>query len=196
MPIGVPRVPFLIPGEEEACWVDIYNRLYRQRFLFLGQEVDSIISNQLIGLMVFLSIEDCTKDQYLYINSPGGSIVSGFGIYDTMQAVGPDFHTVAVGLAASMASVLLAGGHFTKRLAYPHAAIMIHQPAVWYFIDQADECDLDMEILEDLRDMVVDVYAQRTGKARSVIDEDIERDFYMSANEALAYGIIDSVVVE
>ncbi|KAL1134179.1 hypothetical protein V6Z11_A12G088700 [Gossypium hirsutum] len=129
MPIGVPKVPFRNPGEEDAVWVDVYNRLYRERLLFLGQEVDSEISNQLIGLMVYLSIENDTKDLYLFINSPGGWVIPGVAIYDTMQFVQPDVHTICMGLAASMGSFLLAGGEITKRLAFPHARVMIHQPA-------------------------------------------------------------------
>nr|UEN67251.1 clp protease proteolytic subunit [Sophora prazeri] len=122
MPIGVPKVPFRIPGEEDASWVDILiNRLYRERLLFLGQEVDSEISNQLIGLMVYLSIEDDNQDLYLFINSPGGWVIPGIAIYDTMQFVQPDVQTVCMGLAASMGSFILAGGEITKRLAFPHA---------------------------------------------------------------------------
>nr|UVY96443.1 clpP-like protease [Rehderodendron indochinense] len=120
MPIGVPKVPFRGPGEEDASWVDV-NRLYRERLLFLGQEVDSEISNQLIGLMVYLSIEDDTKDLYLFINSPGGWVIPGVAIYDTMQFVQPDVHTICMGLAASMGSFILVGGEITKRLAFPHA---------------------------------------------------------------------------
>nr|YP_010721628.1 ATP-dependent Clp protease proteolytic subunit [Stachytarpheta jamaicensis]WDS80523.1 ATP-dependent Clp protease proteolytic subunit [Stachytarpheta jamaicensis] len=122
MPIGVPKVPFRSPGEEDASWVDVYNRLYRERLLFLGQEVDSEISNQLIGLMVYLSIEDDTKDLYLFINSPGGWVIPGVAIYDTMQFVRPEVHTICMGLAASMGSFILVGGEITKRLAFPHAA--------------------------------------------------------------------------
>nr|YP_009924569.1 caseinolytic mitochondrial matrix peptidase proteolytic subunit [Styrax dasyanthus]QNH68338.1 caseinolytic mitochondrial matrix peptidase proteolytic subunit [Styrax dasyanthus] len=108
MPIGVPKVPFRSPGEEDASWVDVYliNRLYRERLLFLGQEVDSEISNQLIGLMVYLSIEDDTKDLYLFINSPGGWVIPGVAIYDTIQFVQPDVHTICMGLAASMGSFI------------------------------------------------------------------------------------------
>nr|YP_009924482.1 clp protease proteolytic subunit [Styrax faberi]QNH68238.1 clp protease proteolytic subunit [Styrax faberi] len=119
MPIGVPKVPFRSPGEEDASWVDVY-RLYRERLLFLGQEVDSEISNQLIGLMVYLSIEDDTKDLYLFINSPGGWVIPGVAIYDTIQFVQPDVHTICMGLAASMGSFILVGGEITKRLAFPH----------------------------------------------------------------------------
>nr|YP_010847323.1 clp protease proteolytic subunit [Marsdenia tinctoria]WEV91623.1 clp protease proteolytic subunit [Marsdenia tinctoria] len=196
MPIGVPKVPFRNPGEEDASWVDVYNRLYRERFLFLGQVVDSEISNQLIGLMVYLSIEDGTKDQYLFINSPGGWVIPGMAIYDTMQFVQPDVHTVGMGLAASMGSFILAGGAITKRLAFPHARVMMHQPASLFYDANARETILEVEELLKLRETLTRVYAQRTGKPLWVVSEDMERDVFMSATEAQAYGIVDLVAVE
>nr|YP_010462781.1 ATP-dependent Clp protease proteolytic subunit [Primulina pengii]UUJ36580.1 ATP-dependent Clp protease proteolytic subunit [Primulina pengii] len=196
MPIGVPKVPFRIPGEEDASWVDIYNRLYRERLLFLGQDVNSEISNQLIGLMVYLSIEDDTKDLYLFINSPGGWVIAGLAIYDTMQFVRPEVHTVCMGLAASMGSFLLAAGELTKRLAFPHARVMIHQPAASFYEAQTGEFILEAEELLKIRETITRVYAQRTGKPLWVVSEDLERDVFMSATEAQAYGIIDLVAVE
>ena len=121
MPVGVPKVPYLMPGDDEASWVDLYHRLYEERLLFLGQEVNSEIANQLVGLMVYLSLEDKTKDLYLFINSPGGGVISGIAIFDIMQVVEAEVQTVCVGLAASMGSLLLVGGEITKRLAFPHA---------------------------------------------------------------------------
>lgn len=121
MPIGVPKVPFKLPEDDEASWVDLYNRLYQERLLFLGQEVNSEISNQLVGLMIYLSLEDKSRDLYLFINSPGGEVISGMGIFDIMQIVEADVQTVCLGLAASMGSLLLVGGEITKRLAFPHA---------------------------------------------------------------------------
>ena len=121
MPIGVPKVPFRLPEDDDASWVDLYNRLFQERLLFLGQEVNSEISNQLVGLMVYLSLEDKNKDLYLFINSPGGEVISGMAIFDIMQLVEAEVHTVCVGLAASMGSLLLVGGEFTKRLEFPHA---------------------------------------------------------------------------
>lgn len=121
MPVGVPKVPFLLPGDDDASWIDLYNRLFQERLLFLGQEVNSEISNQIVGLMVYLSLEDKTKDLYLFINSPGGGVISGMAIFDTMQFVEAEVQTVCVGLAASMGSLLLVGGVITQRLAFPHA---------------------------------------------------------------------------
>nr|QXE45709.1 ATP-dependent clp protease proteolytic subunit [Glischrocaryon aureum] len=195
MPIGVPKVPFRIPGEEDATWVDV-NRLYRERLLFLGQEVDSEVSNQLIGLMIYLTIEDETKDLYLFINSPGGWVVPGLAIYDTMRFVRPDVHTICMGLAASMGSFLLVGGEITKRLAFPHARVMIHQPASSFYETQTGEFILEAEELLNLREAITRVYVQRTGKPFWVVSEDLERDVFMSATEAQAHGLIDLVGVE
>nr|QHB75989.1 ATP-dependent Clp protease proteolytic subunit [Cucumis melo subsp. melo] len=197
MPIGVPKVPFRSPGEEDASWVDV-NRLYRERLLFLGQEVDSEISNQLIGLMVYLSIEDDTKDLYLFINSPGGWVIPGIAIYDTMQFVQPDVQTICMGLAASMGSFILVGGEITKRLAFPHARrrVMIHQPASSFYEAQTGEFILEAEELLKLRETITRVYVQRTGKPLWVVSEDMERDVFMSATEAQAHGIVDLVAVE
>nr|YP_009992892.1 ATP-dependent Clp protease proteolytic subunit [Gentiana delavayi]QNO34076.1 ATP-dependent Clp protease proteolytic subunit [Gentiana delavayi] len=198
MPIGVPKVPFRSPGEGDASWVDL-NRLYRERLLFLGQAVDSEISNQLIGLMIYLSIEDDNKDLYLFINSPGGWIIPGVAIYDTMQFVRPDVHTICMGLAASMGSFILVGGEITKRLAFPHATIirvMIHQPASSFYEAQTGEFILEVEELLKLRETITRVYGQKTGKSLWVVSEDMERDVFMSATEAQAYGIVDLVAVK
>nr|QGW42719.1 clp protease proteolytic subunit [Gastrodia elata] len=191
MPIGVPRVPFRIPGEEDAAWV---NRLYRERLLFLGQEIDSDISNQIVGLMVYLSIEDEIKDIYLFINSPGGWVIPGIAIYDTMQFISPDIHTICIGLAASMGSLVLVGGEITKRLAFPR--VMIHQPVSSFYEAQAGDFIMEAEEILKLRETLTRVYVQRTGKPLWVISEDMERDVFMSATEARDYGIVDLVAIE
>nr|YP_009590435.1 clp protease proteolytic subunit [Rhodiola rosea]YP_009937185.1 clp protease proteolytic subunit [Rhodiola crenulata]YP_009989239.1 clp protease proteolytic subunit [Rhodiola sacra]YP_009989323.1 clp protease proteolytic subunit [Rhodiola kirilowii]YP_010267545.1 clp protease proteolytic subunit [Rhodiola bupleuroides]YP_010267630.1 clp protease proteolytic subunit [Rhodiola calliantha]YP_010267715.1 clp protease proteolytic subunit [Rhodiola henryi]YP_010267800.1 clp protease proteolytic len=194
MPIGVPKVPFRSPGEEDASWVDI-NRLYRERLLFLGQEVDNELSNQLIGLMVYLTIEDRNRELYVFINSPGGWVIPGIAVYDTMQFVPPDVHTICMGLAASMGSFVLVGGEITKRLAFPHARVMIHQPASSFYESQTGEFILEAEELLNLRETITMVYVQRTGKSFWVVSEDMERDVFMSATEAQAHGIVDLVAV-
>nr|YP_009450056.1 clp protease proteolytic subunit [Burmannia cryptopetala]ANK36253.1 clp protease proteolytic subunit [Burmannia cryptopetala] len=195
MPVGVPKVPFRSPGEEDAVWVDV-NRLYRERILFLGQEVDGEISNQLVGLMVYLTIEDNTKDLYLFINSPGGWVIPGVALYDIMQFVPQDVHTICMGLAASMGSFILVGGEITKRLAFPHARVMIHQPSSSFYEAKTGEFLLEAEELLTIRETLTKVYAQRTGNPLSVVSEDMERDVFMSATEAQAYGIVDLVAVE
>nr|YP_009989407.1 clp protease proteolytic subunit [Rhodiola sexifolia]YP_010267885.1 clp protease proteolytic subunit [Rhodiola liciae]YP_010268140.1 clp protease proteolytic subunit [Rhodiola sinuata]YP_010268225.1 clp protease proteolytic subunit [Rhodiola stapfii]YP_010268310.1 clp protease proteolytic subunit [Rhodiola wallichiana]YP_011026798.1 Clp protease proteolytic subunit [Rhodiola chrysanthemifolia]QHH23227.1 clp protease proteolytic subunit [Rhodiola hobsonii]QHH23312.1 clp protease proteolyti len=194
MPIGVPKVPFRSPGEEDASWVDI-NRLYRERLLFLGQEVDNELSNQLIGLMVYLTIEDRNRELYVFINSPGGWVIPGIAVYDTMQFVPPDVHTICMGLAASMGSFVLVGGEITKRLAFPHARVMMHQPASSFYESQTGEFILEAEELLNLRETITMVYVQRTGKSFWVVSEDMERDVFMSATEAQAHGIVDLVAV-
>nr|YP_009177890.1 clp protease proteolytic subunit [Brassica juncea]YP_009564600.1 ATP-dependent Clp protease proteolytic subunit [Brassica oleracea]AKM97942.1 ClpP [Brassica oleracea var. capitata]ASY93386.1 ClpP [Brassica rapa]ASY93473.1 ClpP [Brassica rapa subsp. chinensis]ASY94082.1 ClpP [Brassica oleracea var. botrytis]ASY94169.1 ClpP [Brassica oleracea var. gongylodes]ASY94256.1 ClpP [Brassica oleracea var. italica]ASY94778.1 ClpP [Brassica juncea subsp. integrifolia] len=205
MPIGVPKVPFRSPGEGDTSWVDILiNRLYRERLFFLGQEVDTEISNQLISLMIYLSIEKDTKDLYLFINSPGGWVISGMAIYDTMQFVRPDVQTICMGLAASIASFILVGGEITKRIAFPHAKklfyyiirVMIHQPASSFYEAQTGEVILEAEELLKLRETITRVYVQRTGKPIWVVSEDMERDVFMSATEAQAHGIVDLVAVQ
>nr|QXO02936.1 clpP-like protease [Cheirostylis thailandica] len=196
MPVGIPKVPFRIPGEEDASWVDVYNRLHRERLLFLGQEVDSEISNYLVGIMVYLSIEDDTRDIFLFINSPGGWVISGISIYDTMQFVSPDVHTIGMGLAASMGSFILVGGEITKRLAFPHARVMIHQPACSFSDEYTGEFIMESGELLKLREIITKVYVKRTGKSLWVISEDLERDVFMSATEAQAHGIVDLVGVE
>nr|YP_010600469.1 clp protease proteolytic subunit [Pilea sinocrassifolia]WAL06566.1 clp protease proteolytic subunit [Pilea sinocrassifolia]WAL06652.1 clp protease proteolytic subunit [Pilea sinocrassifolia] len=196
MPIGVPQVTFQNPGDEEESWIDLLNRLYRERVIFLGQEVDTDASNQLIGLMVYLSVEDDTKDLYLFINSPGGSVIPGLAVYDTMQFVQPDIQTICVGLAASMGSFLLVGGEITKRIAFPHARVMIHQPSSSFYKTTLGNFILEVEELLKMRETLTKVYAQRTGKSLWVVSEDMERDAFMSATEAQAYGLIDLVAVE
>nr|ASJ64238.1 clp protease proteolytic subunit [Dontostemon micranthus] len=197
MPIGVPKVPFRSPGEGDTSWVDILiNRLYRERLFFLGQEVDTEISNQLISLMIYLSIEKDTKDLYLFINSPGGWVISGMAIYDTMQFVRPDVQTICMGLGASIASFILVGGAITKRIAFPHARVMIHQPASSFYEAQTGEFILEAEELLKIRETITRVYVQRTGKPIWVVSEDMERDVFMSATEAQAHGIVDLVAVQ
>nr|QCP68180.1 ATP-dependent Clp protease proteolytic subunit [Lanxangia paratsao-ko] len=193
MPVGVPKVPFRNPGEEDATWVEL-NRLYRERLLFLGQEVKEEISNTIVGLMVYLSIEDQTRDLYLFINSPGGWVISGIAIFDTMQFVTPEVHTICMGIAASMASFILVGGEITKRLAFPHAwRIMIHQPASSFYDGRSGDFFRETRQIVKLRETLTKVYVQRTGMPLWVVAQDMERDIFMSATEAQAHGIVDLV---
>nr|AGW98740.1 clp protease proteolytic subunit [Distimake quinquefolius] len=193
MPIGVPKVPFRLPGDETATWVDIYNRLYRERVIFLVQGIDSELGNQIVCLLIFLTIEDDTKDMFLYINSLGGDVISGMAIYDMMQTVRPDVNTLCIGLAASMGSFLLAGGVITGRAAFPHARVMIHQPRSSFFEGQTVEVVLEAKEALKLRERIAEIYAQRTGKPTSIISRDLDRDVFFSAKEAQLYGIIDHI---
>nr|YP_009109948.1 clp protease proteolytic subunit [Trifolium strictum]AIJ28414.1 clp protease proteolytic subunit [Trifolium strictum] len=193
MPVGIPKVAFQVPGDDDASWIDLYNRLYHERVLFLGQEINYEISNQLVGLMVYLSLEDKTKDLYLFINSPGGEVIPGMAIFDIMQAVESEVQTVCVGLAASMGSLLLVGGEITKRLAFPHARVMIHQPASSFFEAQTGECWLEADEILEIWDSIARIYARRTSLPLSQIFKDMARDNFMSAEEAQSYGIVDMV---
>nr|YP_010933263.1 proteolytic subunit 2 of clp protease [Streptofilum capillatum]WKT08544.1 proteolytic subunit 2 of clp protease [Streptofilum capillatum]WKT08643.1 proteolytic subunit 2 of clp protease [Streptofilum sp. BC4-VF8pt]WKT08742.1 proteolytic subunit 2 of clp protease [Streptofilum sp. ZNP2-VF4pt] len=192
MPIGVPKVPYRLPGEEDATWVDLYNRLYRERILFLGQNVDDETSNQLVAVMLFLNSENPTKEIYIYINSPGGSVMAGLALYDVMQYVSPDVITICMGMAASMASFVLAGGALGKRIALPHARIMIHQPSSGARGQAGDLLIEAGEILK-LRQMVTEAYVQRTNQPIEVVALDMDRDRFMSAQEAKDYGVVDQV---
>ncbi|NJL86703.1 MAG: ATP-dependent Clp protease proteolytic subunit, partial [Leptolyngbyaceae cyanobacterium SM1_1_3] len=128
MPIGTPKVPYRLPGSQYTQWIDIYTRLNQERILFLGQEVTDSLANSIVAAMLYLDSDDPSKPIYLYINSPGGSVTAGMAIYDTMQYIKSDVITICLGLAASMGAFLLAAGTKGKRLALPHARIMIHQP--------------------------------------------------------------------
>nr|YP_009367522.1 proteolytic subunit 2 of clp protease [Pseudoneochloris marina]ARK14474.1 proteolytic subunit 2 of clp protease [Pseudoneochloris marina] len=192
MPIGVPKVPYRFPGEEYAQWVDLYNRLYRERVLFLCQDLDDELANQLIGIMLYLNGEDKSKGIYVYINSPGGSVTCGVGVYDAMNYIKSDVTTICVGTAASMASFVLAGGTRGKRLALPHSRIMIHQPEGGSQ-GQASVVLSESEEVLRIRDEVAQIYAERTNQPLERISRDMNRDQFMSAREAKDYGIVDQI---
>ena len=190
MPIGVPKVPFRLPGEPSAQWVDLYNRLYRERVLFLCQDLDDELANQLIGIMLYLNAEEKLKDLYIYINSPGGSVTCGIAVYDIMNYINSDVTTLCVGTAASMASFILAGGTRGKRIAFPHSRIMIHQPEGGSQ-GQASEVLYESEEVIRIRRQVGKIYADRTVQSLSQISRDMDRDQFMSAHEAKEYGLVD-----
>ncbi|BAZ03799.1 ATP-dependent Clp protease proteolytic subunit [Calothrix sp. NIES-3974] len=195
MPIGVPKVPYRMPGEQYTQWVDIYNRLYRDRIIFLPRDVDDEIANQIVAVMLYLDSEEPGKDIFLYINSPGGMVTSGLMIYDTMQHIKSDVVTICVGLAASMGSFLLAGGTKGKRLALPHSRIMIHQPSGGTR-GQASDIEIEAREIIRIRHQLNSIYAQNTGQPLEKIEKDMDRDFFMSAQEAKEYGLIDKVIEE
>ncbi|HBK63350.1 MAG TPA: ATP-dependent Clp protease proteolytic subunit [Cyanobacteria bacterium UBA11149] len=195
MPIGVPKVPYQLPGSAYTDWIDIYNRLYRERIIFLGKDVDDEIANQIIAVMLYLDSEDNNKDIYLYINSPGGSVSSGMAIYDTMQHIKSDVVTICVGLAASMGSFLLAAGKKGKRMALPHSRIMIHQPSGGTR-GQATDIEIEAKEILRIRHQLNSIYAKNTGQPLAKIEKDMDRDFFMSAEEAKEYGLIDRVIEE
>lgn len=195
MPIGVPKVPYRLPGEQYTQWIDIYNRLYRERIIFLGKDVDDELANQIIAVMLYLDSEDPGKDIFLYINSPGGVVTSGMAIYDTMQHIKSDVVTICVGLAASMGSFLLAAGTKGKRLALPHSRIMIHQPSGGTR-GQATDIEIEAREILRIRRQLNQIYADKTGQPLAKIEKDMDRDFFLSAQEAMEYGLIDRVIEE
>lgn len=190
MPIGVPKVPFRLPGEPTAQWVDLYNRLYRERVLFLCQDLEDELANQLIGIMLYLNAEEKSKDLYIYINSPGGSVTCGIAVYDIVNYIDSDVTTLCVGTAASMASFILTGGSRGKRIAFPHSRIMIHQPEGGSQ-GQASEVISESEEVIRIRRQVGRIYSDRTGQSLSQISRDMDRDQFMSAREAKEYGLVD-----
>lgn len=195
MPIGVPKVPYKMPGGYDTQWINIYDRLYRERIIFLGRDVDDEIANQIIAVMLYLDSEDSGKDIILYINSPGGMVSAGMAIFDTMQHIKSDVVTICVGLAASMGSFLLAAGAKGKRLALPHSRIMIHQPSGGTR-GQATDIQIEAKEILRLRHELNNIYAKNTGKPIEKIEKDMDRDYFMSAEEAREYGLIDRVIEE
>ncbi len=195
MPIGVPKVPYRLPGSAYEQWISIYTRLSQERILFLGQEVTDGIANSLVASMLYLDSDDPTKPIYLYINSPGGSVTAGMAIFDTMQYIKCDVVTICVGLAASMGSFLLAAGTKGKRLALPHSRIMIHQPSGGAR-GQATDIEIEAKEILRIRHQLNGIYAKNTGNPIEKIEKDMDRDFFLSAQEAKEYGLIDSVIEE
>nr|AXB37428.1 Clp protease proteolytic subunit [Passiflora auriculata]AXB37474.1 Clp protease proteolytic subunit [Passiflora auriculata] len=239
MPLGIPLVPITFPLErdrtfpperdrddenESVVWIDLYDALYESKLLFLCRDIDTEVTNHLVALFMYLNGHETSTDFTLFINSPGGWVVSGMSIFNVMQAVTSDVRTICVGMAASMASFLLATGNSFKRFAFPHARIMIHQPHAHFSNDDYDDDyddddygdddygdvdygdDDDAAPMDDLESLLSEVnelavlqetiaciYAKKTGQPLETILEDLERDFYMSATEAQAYGIIDVV---
>jgi ATP-dependent Clp protease protease subunit len=194
MPIGVPSVPYRLPGSQYERWIDIYSRLSQERIIFLGQEVTDGLANRIVAFLLYLDAEDPSKPIYLYINSPGGSVTAGMAIYDTMQYIKCEVVTICVGLAASMGAFLLASGTSGKRLALPHARIMIHQPMGGTGRRQATDIDIEAKEILRIRHELNGIMAERSGQTIEKIAKDTDRDYYMSAAEAVEYGLIDKVI--
>jgi ATP-dependent Clp protease protease subunit len=194
-----PDMSVLIPmvieqsGRGERAY-DIYSRLLKDRILFIGTPIDDTVSNLIIAQLLFLQMEDPEKDINVYINSPGGNVTSGLAIYDTMQFLKPDVCTYCVGQASSMGALLLTAGAKGKRFALPHARIMIHQP--WGGV-QGAAADISIQAKEilRLREKLNGILAQHTGQPLERIEKDTDRDYFMSGDEAKAYGLIDEVIV-
>lgn len=174
---------------------DIYSRLLQDRIIFLGEEVNDVTSSLVVAQLLFLAADDPEKDINLYINSPGGSVTAGLAIYDTMQYIKPDVSTICIGMAASMGAFLLAGGAKGKRYALPNSEIMIHQP-LGGARGQATDIKIHAEQILKIRDRLNKMLAENTGKDLDVIEADTERDNFMSAYEAVEYGLIDAVITK
>jgi ATP-dependent Clp protease, protease subunit len=194
MPIGVPKVPFRMPGSTFEQWIDIEDRMFRERIIFLTEEVDDGIANALVAYMLYLDSEDNSKPIYLYINSPGGSVTAGMAIYDTMQYIKSEVITICVGLAASMGAFLLAAGAKGKRLALPHARIMIHQPLGGTGRRQASDIEIEAKEIVRIKHLLNQIMADRSGQPIEKIERDTDRDYFLSAQEAKEYGLIDRVI--
>ena len=192
----MPIIPYVVEksGREERVY-DIYSRLLKDRIIFLGQQVDDHISNALVAQMLFLQSDDPKADIHLYINSPGGSITAGMAIYDTMQFVSCDVATYCIGQAASMGAALLTAGAKGKRFALPNARIMIHQPLAG-MQGTAREVEIHVEELRRIKQRMNELMIEHTGHSLEKIEEDTDRDRFMSADEACEYGLIDKVVAK
>ena len=194
MPLGTPSVPYRLPGSQMERWVDIYTRLGVERILFLGSEVNDGIANSLVAQMLYLDSEDSSKPIYLYINSPGGSVTAGLAIYDTIQYVKSEVVTICVGLAASMGAFLLAAGTKGKRVALPHSRIMIHQPLGGTSRRQASDIEIEAREILRMKEMLNRSLADMSGQSFDKIEKDTDRDYFLSAEEAKDYGLIDRVI--
>ncbi|KKC47313.1 MULTISPECIES: ATP-dependent Clp endopeptidase proteolytic subunit ClpP [Paenibacillus] len=172
---------------------DIYSRLLKDRIIFLGSAIDDDVANSIIAQLLFLAADDPEKDIHLYINSPGGSVTAGMGIYDTMQFIKPDVSTICVGMAASMGSLLLTAGAKGKRFSLPNSEVMIHQP-LGGVRGQASDIKIHADWILKTKQKLNQIYVDRTGQPYEKIDRDTDRDNFMSADEAQAYGLIDKVI--
>jgi ATP-dependent Clp protease protease subunit len=174
-------------------YFDIYSRLLKDRIIFLGTPIDDTIANLIMAQLLHLESDDPDKDVYLYINSPGGSITSLFAIYDTMQYIKPDVNTVCMGMAASAAAVILAGGAPGKRFCLPHARVMLHQPHGGAQ-GQASDIEIQARLIVQMREQLNEILSKHTGQNIEKVSSDTERDFWMTADEAHGYGVVDSIL--
>lgn len=193
-----PRNNILIPTVIEKTQYgerayDIYSRLLKDRIVFLGTGIDDIVANAVIAQLLFLESQDKTKDIKLYINSPGGSVTSGLAIYDTMQYIKPDVSTICIGMAASMGAVLLAAGAKGKRFALPNAEVMIHQ-VLGGAEGQASDIKIRAERILRMKDALNEILAKHTGQTMKKVENDTDRDYFMSAEEACTYGLVDKII--
>ncbi|MGI9118401.1 MAG: ATP-dependent Clp endopeptidase proteolytic subunit ClpP [Minisyncoccia bacterium] len=189
----IPTVIEKTPQGERAY--DIYSRLLNERIIFLSGEIDDTVANTVIAQLLFLEHQDPKKDIQMYINSPGGYIFAGMAIYDTMQLIKPNVSTICVGMAASMGAVILSGGAKGKRFMLPHSEVMIHQPSGG---TQGQSSDMEISVKKILaqKDVLYKILAANTGKKKEVIEKDADRDYWMNAEDAKKYGIVDKIITK
>lgn len=192
----MPLIPYVVEqdGRGERSY-DIYSRLLKDRIIFLGDEVNDASASVIIAQLLFLEADDPDKDIHLYINSPGGSVTAGMAIYDTIQYIKPDVNTICVGMAASMGAFLLAAGKKGKRMALPNSTIMIHQP-LGGSRGQATDVEIHTKYLLDTKQKLNRILSERTGQPLEIVKENTERDNFMTAEEALNFGLIDKVITD
>jgi len=190
------QIPFIVDkeGRKERVY-DIYSRLLKDRIVFIGSEINDAVANSVIAQLLFLEAESQEKEIFVYINSPGGNITSGLGVYDTMQFISSDISTICVGQAASMAAVLLAAGTEGKRYSLPNARIIIHQP-YGGIKGQATDIEIKAKEILRMRENINNILTLHTKQLKKKIQEDVERDFIMTAPQAIEYGIVDKILVK
>lgn len=192
-PLGIPRVPFKGPNDNVPQWIDIYTRLYKERILFLFQLLDDDFINNMIAMLLYLDSEEQNESIYFYINSIGGSITSGIGLYDTMNYINSDIVTLCIGIASSISSLILSSGKYTKRMVLPHSRIMLHQPESQCY-GQASDILIESEQILKLRRLLGKLYLQHTNQTLSRIAKDLDRECFLSSREAKNYGIVDHIL--
>ncbi|AGY61411.1 ATP-dependent Clp protease proteolytic subunit (plastid) [Lotharella oceanica] len=192
-PIGIPKVPFQDFNDTAPRWIDIYSRLYKERILFLFQMLDEDFINQMIATLLYLDFESQKKPIFFYINSIGGSLMSGITLYDIMQYIKSDIITLCMGMASSISSLILANGKYGKRMILPHSRIILHQPMNEYY-GQASDLVIESESMSRLRRLLGKIYIEHTTQTLSRISRDIDRDCFLSSREAKNYGIVDEIL--
>lgn len=190
------RVPYVIEGggKEERVY-DLYSRILKDRIIFLNDEITDQVGNSVVAQLLFLESQDSDSDIFMYISSNGGHVDAGMAVYDTMQYIKPEINTICIGNAYSMAAVLLAAGTKGKRSALPHSRIMIHQP-MGGFKGQASDIEIQAQEIIYLKDMLHEVIAKHTGQTKNKVKKDADRDYYMKAEDALKYGVIDQILTK
>ena len=197
MPVGVPKVAYPLEEDQPSEWMDLYNCLFRERYLYLFQDLEEELANQLIAILTYLNLQEDMVDEdiLLFINSMGGSMICGLALFDTMGFVDSDVNTICMGMAASMATFVLMGGKLGKRTALSNCKIMLHQPSGGGEAEN-EATAMDIHEMVRIREQVVQVYCQRTGKSADTIKEDLNRDDYLSPHQAKEYKLVDQVGID